>query len=491
MSLITSGDADSIGFTWTGTGTGDVVVGSALPKHRVPGAALDGLAVSLRIQHADAATDEWEETECVYTHSTTTFARLAGNVIAGSAGAGVLTSFSVGTKNCYVTFRGPDFDGVFAPISHTHAAADVTSGTFADARIAGTNVTQHQASIDHDALTNFAANEHIDWTLDQGATDIHANNIPDLSATYATAAQGALANTAIQPADAVTQLDGTSNRLLYIDAAGNVTELAYGTLDYALRSDGVASPPVWEPPVNVEHSLEGSGTAADPVHLANDLDAPGNSKYYGTSDVGTKGWHDLTGDAAPTQVTSTGTPHALADAERLHLNVDVFSHAAVDFEVPQAASAGSKWLVKPQHDGCTVSVNGDTGSVNGSPGGTRSIINGGRVVIEVEDNPASAPVVVVSGSVIEPQTATGAKTYNDEDSGQEFEITSGTQTFGAAATFADGFTVNLYNHTGGDITIDGVDADHTLPSPGALTVVKLGTALMAVGTGGTTTLDAA
>ena len=33
----------------------------------------------------------------------------------------------------------------FAPATHTHAAADITSGTLADARIAGSNVTQHQA----------------------------------------------------------------------------------------------------------------------------------------------------------------------------------------------------------------------------------------------------------------------------------------------------------------------------------------------------------
>lgn len=43
-------------------------------------------------------------------------------------------------------------------------ASGVGSGTFADARIAESNVTQHEAAIDHDALTNFVANEHIDWT---------------------------------------------------------------------------------------------------------------------------------------------------------------------------------------------------------------------------------------------------------------------------------------------------------------------------------------
>lgn len=40
------------------------------------------------------------------------------------------------------------------------------------------------AVLDHDSLTNYVANEHIDWTADQGATNIHSGNIPDLSGTY-------------------------------------------------------------------------------------------------------------------------------------------------------------------------------------------------------------------------------------------------------------------------------------------------------------------
>jgi len=63
-----------------------------------------------------------------------------------------------------------------AASSHNHAASEITSGTLHDDRIAQSNVTQHQAAIDHDALSNFVANEHIDWTTDQGATNIHTGN---------------------------------------------------------------------------------------------------------------------------------------------------------------------------------------------------------------------------------------------------------------------------------------------------------------------------
>ena len=35
------------------------------------------------------------------------------------------------------------------------------------------------AEIDHDALSNFVANEHLDWTTDRGSTNIHAGNYTD------------------------------------------------------------------------------------------------------------------------------------------------------------------------------------------------------------------------------------------------------------------------------------------------------------------------
>lgn len=57
-----------------------------------------------------------------------------------------------------------------ADTSHTHAAGDITSGTFADGRVAESNVTQHEAAIDHDALTNFSEDEH--RTINDGAAGV-------------------------------------------------------------------------------------------------------------------------------------------------------------------------------------------------------------------------------------------------------------------------------------------------------------------------------
>lgn len=51
---------------------------------------------------------------------------------------------------------------------HNHSASDITAGTFADARISQSSVTQHQGAIDHDSLANFVLDEH--RALDDAST---------------------------------------------------------------------------------------------------------------------------------------------------------------------------------------------------------------------------------------------------------------------------------------------------------------------------------
>lgn len=67
----------------------------------------------------------------------------------------------------------------------------------------------------HDVLGDFVANEYIDWTSDQGAINIHAGNIPDLSGTY-------------QPLDAdltaIAGLSGADGNFIVGSATGWVAE---------------------------------------------------------------------------------------------------------------------------------------------------------------------------------------------------------------------------------------------------------------------------
>ena len=73
-----------------------------------------------------------------------------------------------------VTFGHDDLTGFVANehIDWTvdQGATNIHSGNY-------TNTTYTSSDFNHDSLTGFVANEHIDWTTDQGATNIHANNI--------------------------------------------------------------------------------------------------------------------------------------------------------------------------------------------------------------------------------------------------------------------------------------------------------------------------
>lgn len=52
------------------------------------------------------------------------------------------------------------------------------------------------SEIDHDSLSNFVANEHIDWTTDQGSTNIHTGNYNNTTYSEATSSDAGLMSTA-------------------------------------------------------------------------------------------------------------------------------------------------------------------------------------------------------------------------------------------------------------------------------------------------------
>lgn len=56
--------------------------------------------------------------------------------------------------------------------------------------------------------------------------------------------------------DAVTELTGTAYRMLLVDSAGDVVELAHGTASKVLTSQGVSANPTWEDPAAGEHALD-------------------------------------------------------------------------------------------------------------------------------------------------------------------------------------------------------------------------------------------
>ena len=53
----------------------------------------------------------------------------------------------------------------YALTAHNHDASDINSGTFADARIAESNVTQHQGAIDHGSIAGLGDDDHTQYLL--------------------------------------------------------------------------------------------------------------------------------------------------------------------------------------------------------------------------------------------------------------------------------------------------------------------------------------
>jgi hypothetical protein len=185
------------------------------------------------------------------------------------------------------------------------------------------------------------------------------------------------------------------------------------------------------------------------------------------------------GDAAPTVVETTATPHSLEAAQRLAFNVSIYAHAdSVDFEVPAASVEGS-WIVHAYDEddgtaraGCTVSVAGDAGSVNGSAGvnGIREIVAGGFAVVSVINPAGNSPIVKVTGDIFEPAVSRGATNpVTKADHRKEFQIT-GTQTFGEAATYPSGFRA-VYWASGADRSLVG-------PGPGTFVILNGGAAMV-------------
>jgi hypothetical protein len=78
-----------------------------------------------------------------------------------------------------------------------------TAGTMADYTLLATptdtvlsvNGDTGAVTVTHDGLSDFVANEHIDWTSDQGSTNIHSGNYTDTDTTYTASTGITLAGT--------------------------------------------------------------------------------------------------------------------------------------------------------------------------------------------------------------------------------------------------------------------------------------------------------
>jgi len=93
-----------------------------------------------------------------------------------------VTTGAVALKAIVVTSIDGD-TGTATPATHN---VDILGGNGISTTGASNDITiaAVEGEIDHNTLKNFVANKHIDWTTDQGATNIHAGNYTDTNTTY-------------------------------------------------------------------------------------------------------------------------------------------------------------------------------------------------------------------------------------------------------------------------------------------------------------------
>lgn len=142
----------------------------------------------------------------------------AWEAAAGGAGATNLSIANVGVSTIDIASdTGTD---ATIPAATAAAAGLATAAQIGKLDGIAAGATAAGAAGDAFASSHPGGNQHIDWTADQGATNLHAGNIPDLSGTYATAERGVTnGDSHTQPEASITFTDITT---------GNATVLAHG-----------------------------------------------------------------------------------------------------------------------------------------------------------------------------------------------------------------------------------------------------------------------
>lgn len=152
-------------------------------------------------------------------------------------------------------------------------ADKLTAGTIPDARVPASAVTQHVASIVHDSLSGFVANEHIDWTSDQGSTNIHSGNYTDTNTNQLT-------------------------RFYFVDDDGDSVHPSHDHYIKFMNGTGITTN--W-------NATDAAGTSGDPHILTITSTTNGTVTAVGTSGSISGGTINTTGTI--THLTSAGHSH--------------------------------------------------------------------------------------------------------------------------------------------------------------------------------------
>lgn len=193
------------------------------------------VAANTAARHAAVTVTDSAEIDFTLIGQNITASIIAGSIDESKLDTSVNTSLDLADTSLQPAAIGVTVQGYSAVLAATTASFTTADETKLDGIEAGADVT--------DATNVNAAGA----LMDSEVTNLAAVKAFDPT-DYATTAQGATADTALQAGDAITTLDGTAHRVLYVNGTGDVTELALGADGTFLKSNGTTAAPSFASP---------------------------------------------------------------------------------------------------------------------------------------------------------------------------------------------------------------------------------------------------
>lgn len=302
----------------------------------------------------------------------------------------------------------------YAAASHTHTASDTTSGTFADARISESSVTQHTDAVDAAAVTSgagapasaptYIGERYIDTSNNNAYIATGTASSADWEQIDSASGTGDVSGPASSTDNAIARFDGTTGKVIQ---NSNVTISDAG---YVATSDAMSAAAFSQSGNNVLDVSDKTGADANVV--SGTAGTSGNlMEWNGDGDAVDSGKSAPTGAILGTTDTQTVTNKDLTDTSNTF--AEVTTTASSSTPTPTGGSRENELYVTALAANATIAA----------PTGTAS--QGNRLVIRITDNGTSRTLAYNSIyraiGVTLPTATTANKTiylgciYNNDD----------------------------------------------------------------------------